>query len=112
MSVYLSYVKWHLFPEHSNILILFQRLLYRYVLEWLSSMVSAGIMKQDPDTRQYTVPEGHKEALLTSAGFAPITKYMGMRAKKVKACFVKDGPWGRCTNVIDDIKQNVKKTIS
>ena len=60
-------------------------------------MVSAGIMKQDPDTRQYTVPEGHKEALLTSAAMAPITTCMGIRTEKVKACFAKDGPWGMQT---------------
>ena len=54
-------------------------------------------MKQDPDTRQYTVPEGHKEALLTSAAMAPITTCMGIRTEKVKACFAKDGPWGMQT---------------
>ena len=58
-------------------------------------MVAAGIIKQDPDTRMYTVPEGHKLALVNNTAFAPVIVNLGNRVKLLKSCFQKEGPWGK-----------------
>lgn len=56
----------------------------------------------DPDTRLYSVPEGHKHELMTNTGIAPLAKVVGIRSDKVKECFAKDGPWG-LYNAFQDI---------
>ncbi|XP_052796210.1 S-adenosylmethionine-dependent methyltransferase Rv2258c-like [Mya arenaria] len=66
----------------------------RYTKEWLSTMVAAGILHQDRDSRLYTVPEGHKPALLKNTGFGPVIITLSARADRIKKCFQEDGPYG------------------
>ncbi|XP_052792883.1 S-adenosylmethionine-dependent methyltransferase Rv2258c-like [Mya arenaria] len=66
----------------------------RYTKEWLSTMVAAGILHQDRDSRLYTVPDGHKPALLRDTGLAPVLFALAARADLIKKCFQEDGPYG------------------
>ncbi|XP_052791931.1 S-adenosylmethionine-dependent methyltransferase Rv2258c-like [Mya arenaria] len=66
----------------------------RYTKEWRSTMVAAGILQQDRNSRLYNVPEGHKSALLRNTGFAPILISLSTRADLIKKCFQENGPYG------------------
>ena len=77
----LQHLKWHI--------------LYRYVYEWLSGMVAAGIIHQDTTTRLYTVPSGHTQGLQDNSPFAPILVTSAKRMELIRKCFQADGPWGK-----------------
>ena len=68
----------------------------RYVQEWLSSMIAAGIFHQNPETSLYYVPENHKQVLMTKIGFSRIIAESGRRMDLVKQCFKEEGPAGSC----------------
>ncbi|WAQ99295.1 Y2258-like protein [Mya arenaria] len=73
----------------------------RYTKEWLSTMVAAGILHQDRDSRLYTVPEGHKPALLKDTAYAPMITTLSARADRIKKCFQEDGPFESGIKVVD-----------
>jgi len=53
----------------------------RYVREWLGGMVTAGIVRYDPDTRTHVLPPEHAAVLTEAAGpdnMAPLMQYIGV----------------------------------
>jgi SAM-dependent methyltransferase len=57
------------------------RLNERYVREWLGGMVTAGIVRYDPDTRTHVLPPEHAAVLTEAAGpdnMAPLMQYIGV----------------------------------
>ena len=69
----------------------------RYVREWLGGMVVGGIIKYDPLTDKYLLPQEHAPVLTRTAGinnlavFFQYISLMGIVEDKIVECFYKGG---------------------